>query len=329
MSAARAHNARLLRRLTMTTSPDMVETFDDATPLELVDTLLDASPPPADPPALDLEADYWEPTRWWVERMADPAAGLDERMVWFWHGHITSSIDKTPPSTMLDQLGLLRLHARGSFRQMLREVSTDAAMLHWLDGSGSDADAPNENYARELMELFALGRDAGVYDEADVRSGARALAGYWVDDDEVTFDEDAALRGSVPFLGVRVSDVDDVIDAVCDQPECSAHVVSALHEHFVGGPMGRDLRGRMIEALGSGELAIDDALRVLLRDPTFTDGPPLRPRSALEWYLAVQQLVLDPLEFWSLEQLGQVPLRPPNVAGWPGAERWASSGLML
>lgn len=335
MSAVRARNARLLRRLVLVPTPDMVESFDDATPNELVETVLDATPTASAPPRLDGESDFWSATEWWLERMSDSAPGFEERMIWFWHGHLTSGLDKSGPAMMMGQLALLRKHARGDFRELLRAITLDPAMLYWLDGSGSDAAAPNENYAREVMELFALGRDSQAYTEADVQSGAKALAGYWVDEEDgdngyrVAFGVEGALIRPVQFLGRPARNVDDVVDIICDRPECARHIAAAVHEHFIGGPLDPSLHGQAAETFAASGLDIDMLVRLLLADPAFLDGPTLRPRSAIEWFLALQQMIGEPLDLWALESMGQAPLNPPNVAGWPGAERWASAGLTL
>ncbi|MFK7918741.1 MAG: DUF1800 family protein [Ilumatobacter sp.] len=334
MSVVRARNARLLRRLVLTPTPEMVESFDAASPIEIVQTVLDARPSSMEHSELNTESDHWAPTKWWLTRMADPGAGLDERLVWFWHGHLTSGLDKSGPAPMNRQLALLRRHARGDFRELLREITLDPAMLRWLDGSGSDVEAPNENYARELMELFALGRDSGAYTEADVSAGAKALAGYWVNENDgseltVEFEPEGALRRPVRFLGAQVSDVDGVIDTVCDRAECAEHVAAAMFEHFIGGQLDPGTRRRLADTFRSSNLNVDTLVRRLLTEPAFLDGPALRPRSALEWFLSFQQLVSAPIEMWALESMGQAPLNPPNVAGWPGTERWASAGMTL
>lgn len=332
MSAVRAHNARLLRRLVLVPTPELVESFDEATPTELVQTVLDTAPSPASQPEYAEDSDHWAPTQWWLGRMAEADAGLEERLVWYWHGHLTSGLDKAGPAAMNLQLALLRRHSRGNFREFLREITLDPAMLLWLDGSGSAVSAPNENYAREVMELFALGRDSGAYTEEDIRRAAQALAGYRVDRDAdgyVVFEPDYALRGPVNFLGRPAQNVDDVVDSICDRDECADHVASMMYEQFIGGPIDVAAHERAATAFRSSELDIDTLLRSLLNEPGFLDGPALRPRSALEWFLALQQLVGEPIDMWPLESMGQAPLNPPNVAGWPGTERWASAGMTL
>lgn len=330
-TAIRAFNARLLRRLVLSPSPELVESFDSATPREMVTEVIAR---PDIEPAIPSVAndDLWEPTRWWLTVMARDDAGFHERMVWFWHGLVTSSVEKANGQPILDQHQILRTYALGDFRELLREITLDPAMLYWLDGRGSQADAPNENYARELMELFALGRHSGAYTEADIRAGAKALAGYWIDTengDSVEFDPDWALNRSVNFLGRQVRDVDDVIDAVCDHEACPRHVSERMYDHFVGGPIDPAHHDRLAAVYRDSGLAAAPLAQAILTDESFLSGPEPRPRSALEWFLGVRRLMRDEIDVWPLQQLGQTPLHPPNVAGWPGTDRWLSSGLAL
>ncbi len=328
---SRITTARLLRRLTLRPDAALVDRFADADHETIVGALLDQPGREITTPDFENMDDPWSAVvRWWLDQMRHPDAGLHERMVWFWHGHLTSGLDKAPPRMLAAQHQLLRRHAFGNFRELLREITLDPAMLWWLDGSGSWADDPNENYARELMELFALGR--GHYTETDVHNGARALAGYWVDDgedgDRVEFNSDGALRTSVEFLGRRVRTVDDVIDAVCDHPACAPWIAGKVHEAFHGSPPDETRRAALAEIFASSGLEIRPLVEAVVTDPSLADAPD-RPRSALEWYLALE-LVLDvDMDPWSLERLGQTPLNPPNVAGWPGHERWLSAGIVL
>lgn len=332
---AAATTAHILRRLTLAPSPDALDDLDDRPPAEVIRMLLDAPPIEVTPPDFDGD-DFWAPTNWWLTVMRNPAGGLHERMTWFWHGHLTSGLDKSGPREMVDQLLLLRRHALGNFRTLLREITLDPAMLHWLDGSGSDAAAPNENYARELMELFALGRDSGAYTEADVLNGARALAGYWVDDGNETgdgagsvqFDSEGAIRRPVEFLGRSVRDVDDVIDAVCDHPACARHIARTLYLDLVGHEPEQSRLDDLAATFRRSALDIASLVEAIATGQDFVEAPP-RPRSALEWFLAFERLFDRELEIWTLESLGQMPLSPPNVAGWPGADRWVSSGVLL
>jgi len=313
----------------MAPTPELVESFDDASPGELVESMI--SRPDFGPTIPDLEegSDFAGPSEWWMSTMHDDRAGFHERMVWFWHGHLTSSIDKASAPMMILQHRLLREHALGDFRTLLRQITLDPAMLRWLDGDGSEAQAPNENFSRELMELFTLGRHSGAYTEDDVVAGARALAGYWIDGDRLVFEAPRALRRDVTYLGTRVRDVDDVIDTVCDHPACAPHLVGRLYDHFVGGDLAPSRLGELSQVLVENDLQIEPVVREILLDPSFVDGPPPRPRAAIEWALAFERLIGDRLDVWTVQALGQMPMQPPNVAGWPGTDRWLSSGMLL
>lgn len=334
LTHTRSVNARLLRRLVLSPTTALVESYDEASPRELVDDVV--SQPPLTPGnggvAADADDDFWAATQWWLGVMAGPSAGFHERLVWFWHGHLTSGAEKASSPSMLKQHELLRTGALGSFRELLGNITLDPAMLWWLDGSGSHVDAPNENHARELMELFALGRHSGAYTEDDVKAGAKALAGYWVDEDDgdrVVFESDDALTYSVPFLGARVRNVDDVIDTICAHDACPAHIAERMFEHFVGGPLPEPVHQRLAENFRTSDLDIGVLANAIVTGELFLSGPPERPRSGLEWFLSLQRLVGSNLEMWPLEQLAHTPMNPPNVAGWPGTDRWKSTGHLL
>src|SRR5579875_2601955 len=113
---------------------------------------------------------------WWVQRMLTTARPLQEKMVLFWHGHFATALSKSPPTLMLQQNQLFRSMALGNFNTLLRAINQDPAMLVWLDGATNRVGKPNENFSRELMELFTIG--LGQFTEQDVREGARALTGW-------------------------------------------------------------------------------------------------------------------------------------------------------
>lgn len=324
---------QVLGRLTFGPTARQRVRFSGATADEVVAALLDDSPVEVAVPGpwdLDTDEDYWAPTNWWLETMRGELAGLDEKLAWFWHGHLTSSIGKTSHAAMLAQHERLRRHARGNFRDLLRETTTDVAMLHWLDGSGSTADSPNENHARELLELFALGRSSRAYDEGDVRAAAIAMAGWWADGEslEVGFDPEAGPSRPTTVLGRTCRDVDDVIDALCDHPACATHVAGRLATFLAGVEPPDEVRRELGDHFAGAGLDIDVLVRAVCTHEWFMSAPP-RPRSALEWFLAAERTVGDRLDVWTLELLGQVPLSPPNVAGWPGSARWVSVGAVL
>lgn len=321
----------VLRRLVFGPTPEQRTRFGSASPAEVIQALLADGPIKVKTPQLNEKSDDEEAVEWWLDIMRRPEAGLHERMVWFWHGHLTSGLDKASPLEMVTQLGLLRRNAMGNFRTMLQEITVDPAMLYWLDGADSYAEAPNENYAREVMELFALGRHSGAYTEADVRAGAKALAGYWVDDENnsVVFEREDALSGSVEFLGGQVSRAADVIDAICDHPMCARFVAGSVHEYFFGTAPSEGRLDALARVFSDADLEIAPLVEAVVTDPAFLTHSMSRPRSGLEWFLAFERLVDTKVDIWTLELLGQIPLSPPNVAGWPDNERWLSSGSVM
>jgi uncharacterized protein (DUF1800 family) len=272
---------------------------------------------------------------WWVDRLADPAGGLTERMAWFWHGLLTTSADKGGhPGLVATQLDLFRTQGRSDYRTLLQEFVGGGALLQYLDASNSMAANPNENLARELMELFTIGR--GAYSEDDVRAAARALAGWVVEDDRVEFRRNNAFVAPLLFLGEQADwDLGLVVDRLCDHPATAIRVAGRLWSDLVGVAPNPD---RAIE-LGAWwqqrGLAIDPLLERIFDEPAFGAHPLIRARSGLEWFCAARSAVdgaggawpfTDP---WSTEGLGQLPYRPPSVAGWPGGDRWLAPGSLL
>lgn len=272
--------------------------------------------------------------QWIISAQQDPAASLHEKMVWFWHDHFATSIDKVDfGRAMWEQHLLLRQHALGNFRDMCQAITVDRAMLIYLDGDGSTADAPNENYARELMELFTLG--PGNYTEDDIRAGAKALAGYWLNyDNELSleFDEDSAYQGTLTFLGQRGQfRAPEIVDIVCDQPACPEFIAAKLHKYLVGVDPSPERRRELARVFRDSNLEIRPLVAEILTDPSFLETRMSRPRYPVEWLAAARAVVGLPEEptIWRYEEMGQVPWRPPNVAGWPPGNRWLAADQML
>jgi len=276
--------------------------------------------------------------RWYTQRITSRTAGLHERMVWFWHGHFTSSTDKVNSAAIVGQHHLVRTHALGNFRDFLREITTDAAMLEWLDGAGSRGDEPNENYAREMMELFALG--PGTHTEEDIRVAARILAGWNVDYQtlDVTFDPEEAYDRPLRFMGQRKRwNVDSLVDHICALPACANFVAGRVYRYFVGAepsPAERVALGRVFR---EADLEILPLVEAILNQPAFLNAEITRPRTPVEWLagaaavfgedaFANEMLEYEP---WWLPDMQQEPFAPPNVGGWPEDNRWLGAGQVL
>ena len=324
--------ADVLRRTTFGPFPNQVETLLPLGVHGVIEKIL-ATPPVATTPAPPLTDDSSHaPIDWWLDRMSDPAAGIHERMTWFWHGHLTTSHDKVFRWKMeFPQHLLIRANALGNFRTLLQKVTIDPAMLIYLDGSWSDSDAPNENYSRELMELFCLGR--GHYTQADVEAGAKALAGYWVDwtTGDHGFHDYAALSAPVTYLGASVKRAPDVIDTVCDHPACPIWITSRLYSHMTGGTSNKMLR-TWARSFRSSGMDIRGLVDSVVRHPSFLTARMTRARTPVEWVIpamAALGLKDKDLRRDTLYNMGQLPFYPPNVAGWPSGSRWLSASFAL
>ncbi len=273
---------------------------------------------------------------WWMREMLETPDPLVERMTLFWHGHFTSSLREVRvPQLLYRQNVLLRSHALGNYRALLHAVARDPAMLLYLDNQQNRRDAPNENFARELLELFTLGE--GHYSEADVREAARAFTGWKMVPPEGRFAVNPRQHddGEKRFLGATGRlDGDDVIGRILAQPRAAEFIVAKLWREFVS-PVPESRRAATLASMFRRDYEIAPLVEALLRISV-----ELPDRDA-------GQLVKSPVEFVvgtlrSLElplppraaalactQLGQTLLAPPNVRGWPGGNQWITTQTLL
>lgn len=338
--------AHVFRRCGFGPRPGDVETWEDAGAAALVDYLLgidnvelaepgqefDGLPDPVDNDYQFLR----QAAARMCERMARGANPLHERMSWYWHTHFTTSAERSGARLAWLQHHLLRRHAFGHFPTLVREITTDAAMLRYLDGSGSRADMPNENYAREMLELFTLGRDGG-YTEDDVRAAARILAGWHVDyeTEEVAFYPEYAYTRPVTFMGERRRwTLDEFVEFVCAQPACAPHVVTRLYHHLVGPDLTDARRDELAAVFVDAGMEIKPLVAAMLTGEDFFTSVRSRARQPIEWLLAARVAidaspVFDPEATWWFEDMNQIPFFPPNVAGWPLDGRWSSASQII
>ena len=272
-----------------------------------------------------------------VDQMLNGSNQLHERLTWYWHTHFTTSAESSDRRYAWQQHHLLRRHALGNFRTLAREITTDPAMLLYLDGAGSHGENPNENYAREFLELFTLGRDGG-YAEDDVRAAARIFSGWHLDWEtgEVSFEPDTHYSRPVTFMGARRRwTVDSLVDFVCDLPACHRHVVTRLYHHLVGPDLKDARRDELAQVFADADLELLPLLEAMLTGDDFLAATHSRARQPFEWTVAaVNALGFDSmasadLQYWHIDVLGQVPFLPPNVAGWPLDDRWASTSQVI
>ncbi len=318
--------AHLLRRVSFGPLPGQVEELAAGGVAQAIESVLRAEVlPPFDHPTKS-DDDIATP---WIKQMQDPRSGLAEKVTWFWHGHFTSSVTQVDDVRLLyRQYMLLRRHALGDFRQMAQEITVDPAMLIYLNGDGSTGESPNENYGRELMELFVLGR--GNYTQADVRAAARGLAGWSVQDGGARFDPEAAHHGELTFLG-RTGQFQalTVVDTVCDHPSSAPFVVTRLHRYIAGTYPSPERRDELARVFRDSGLNVGTLVTAILRHPSFLESRLNRPRYPVEWVTAATAALGAPASLDTCLALGQVPFEPPNVAGWPSGQRWLAPGPAL
>ncbi len=334
--------AHLAKRVSVSGSHTLIETLAPMKPAEMVEYVLEGEIGPMSPP---VTGDEWVDTdnlmHWWIRRMAGQDSALSERMTWFWHGVLTTNADKSDsPKQIQAQLNLLRTHSLGNYRELLQAFMIDGALLNYLDGNGSAAFAPNENLARETMELFTIGR--GNYTEDDVRAAARAFAGWTVDYEtgEVSLSRRDSFRAPLIFLGEQRNwDTPSVVDHLCDQPATAVHVASRLWLHLVGAPLEEKAAAELGAWWQDQDLEIKPLVRMILQSEGFSASKMARVRTGIEWFCGVRAMVLGadtmaeeerlPVDTWRIQQLGQNPYDPPNVAGWPTDDRWIGASGML
>ena len=275
---------------------------------------------------------------WWWEEMAKTPSPFTERLTLFWHNHFTSGLRKVKaPTLMYRQSMMLRSHLRGSFRDMLSDVARDPAMILYLDNQTNRKKKPNENFARELMELFTLG--IGHYTEADIKAAARAFTGWKVRKKTGQF-HFAARRhddGVKVFLGQKGRwGGEDILEMILDRPEAGVFIVEKFWRAFLAAPPNKKTVARWAEAFRESDYALEPLLRRLLMSDAFwaeaERGARLKsPVELMVGTLRSLRVEVDDYEVIAKagRRLGQDLLEPPNVKGWPGGEEWISSQTLL
>lgn len=273
--------------------------------------------------------------RWWLTRMAMTKRPLVEKMTFFWHGLLTSSVAKAGKGDLLYvQNQFLRANALGSLRGLLVGISKDGAMLRWLDGTGSNKAHPNENYAREFMELFTMG--VGNYTQADVTAAARAFTGWAVNaQDQVVFRPQAHDAATKTFLGHTGNfGLTDVVDIVLAHPATPKYLAGRLWSFFAyPNPSDADL-APVMDAYRTSNGNIAAMVGAILRSPGFSSPKAYRalvksPTELIAGFTRQFSLAPAAVETNGGEAMGQALFDPPNVAGWPGGAAWISTGSWL
>lgn len=275
---------------------------------------------------------------WWLREMLLTPSPITERMTLFWHNHFATSQRKVRSTRLMyRQNVLLRREALGNFATLLHAVSKDPAMLIYLDNAGSRRQAPNENFAREVMELFTLGE--GRYGEADIKEAARAFTGWSIDRETGEFRYRARFHdhGDKTVLGrTGRFDAEAVLDLLLERPETAQLVVAKLWREFVS-PMPDHARVReLARAFRETRYEVKPLMRALLLSDEFwaTHNRGSLIKSPLDLVVGtLRTLEQRPPDLRgaviACTALGQSPFLPPNVKGWPGGPAWISSATLL
>ncbi|MEO3927953.1 DUF1800 domain-containing protein [Micromonosporaceae bacterium B7E4] len=271
---------------------------------------------------------------WWLDRMVAAEHQLTEKLVFFWHGHWATSVRKVKSAQlMLGQLDTFRRYGRGPFEALVRAMVRDPALILWLDGQKNTRTAPNENLARELMELFTLG--IGHYTEADVKAGARALTGWQVDrrTGEARFVRRRHDPAGKTILGRTAAfDADSYARLLAARPESGAFVAARLWARFAGADVP------LPAALAGTAGTTTEVLRALFTAPEFGPARGGLVKQPVEWAVgAMRQLGIRPGKLPDQQRrelanrlagMDQVPLRPPSVGGWPAGPAWLTTSSL-
>ena len=281
--------------------------------------------------------------RWWLRRMIETPRPLEEKMTLFWHGHFATGYRKIEDSYhMLMQNMLFRRHAVGNFRELTHGIIRDPAMIAYLDNQQNRKQAPNENLARELMELFTLG-EGHAYTEDDIKEGARALTGYAFEDDEFIFRPRQHDDGAKRILGrTGTFNGEDFVDIILSQPEASQFICWKLYRFFVNDMPGEPTDDgqayvlKLARQLRDGKYELQPVLMTMFKSEHFYDPANMACQIKSPTQLVVQairSLRTPPRRLEALlsasDLMGQNILNPPSVKGWDGGRAWINTSTMF
>ena len=285
--------------------------------------------------------------RWWLERMRTGAYPLEERMTLFWHGHFATAVRFPYPDVamILVQNQTLRANALGNFTQLVRDITIDPAMLEWLDGSDNAIPSPNENYARELMELFTLGKTPQIYSEEDVREAARVLTGWTGNRSSraVSFDASRHDNGTKTVLGTTIanagaSEYARLIDVALAHPVSARFIATKLVCNFAYAATSDDpLVGQVASTLTQSGWDLRAAMRTLLSSDEFRAGDAAAQRVLIRQPAEVMVAAAkafgvsldDDDVALQIRAMGQRLFMPPNVGGFPSGVGWLSPSTIV
>ncbi|HMO12924.1 MAG TPA: DUF1800 domain-containing protein [Pirellulaceae bacterium] len=273
---------------------------------------------------------------WWLLRMVGSPCQLLEKITFFWHGHFATSADKVADAkAMLAQNRVLRANALGSFETLLQLISRDVAMLTYLDSTENRKTRPNENYARELMELFCLG--PGNYTEGDIKELARCFTGWEVRQNRFQFNKHQHDTGIKSLLGRSGHfSGEEAVRIVLEQPAAATFIAGKLVRFFcTDNELDAELLKPLAGKLRENDFAIAPVLRKILTSRYFWSDRSMgqKVRSPVELAIGMIRTLGLSTNMYELRRrlsaLGQLPMFPPNVKGWEGGRTWINAATFV
>ncbi|WP_262148557.1 DUF1800 domain-containing protein [Chryseobacterium foetidum] len=269
-----------------------------------------------------------------LDEMVNSKSQLQEKMAFFWHGHFATRINN--PKFNKHQLNIIRKNALGNFRELLFEVSKSPAMLNFLNNQQNKKGHPNENFAREVMELFTMG--IGNYSETDIREAARAFTG-WGYDKEGNFIERLKQHddGSKTFLGKTGNfSGDDVLNIILEQKATAKFITTKIYRFFVNEKADQSTIANLSEKFYQSGYDIKQLMNEIFSSDWFYEPKNIGNRIKSPTELMVGMMRILPMTIQNPENLvvyqkllGQTLLSPPNVSGWPSGKSWIDSSTLM
>ena len=274
---------------------------------------------------------------WWANRMLQTTHPLEEKMALLWHGHFATHENKVRDyRKMMQQIDVFEKGATGNIRDLAIQVAQNPAMLYFLDAQYNVKGAANENFAREVMELFTMG--VGNYSEKDVREGARAFTGWYFDNLTFKVDPDKHDDGVKTFLD-RTGNFDgvDALTIIFQQPVTAEYLAGRIYRFLVRDELSQDLRRKLGTILRDSDYQVKPLLAVIFSSRDFYSQAsygahikgPVEHVVAMMKHLGVDAIPGVPDFNQSTISMGQHLLNPPSVAGWAGGKAWITPGLLI
>jgi uncharacterized protein (DUF1800 family) len=270
----------------------------------------------------------------WLSEMINSEAQLREKMSLFWHGHFACRVINIYFQQQL--LNVIRENALGNFGDLLREVSKSPAMLSFLNNQQNRKQHPNENFAREVMELFTMGR--GNYTETDVKEGARAFTGWGFNlKGEFVNKPFQHDNGSKTFLGKTGNfDGDDIIDIILEQKATAQFITRKIYKFFINDEVDNNKAEWLAARFHQSNYNLGQLMNDIFLSDWFYEEKNIgtRIKSPVELMVGIRRLLPMELERPEMQLLfqrvlGQMLFYPPNVAGWPGGKNWIDSSALM